>query len=116
MMQKAKKHDQEKPRYSTVPIAALNDVIKSFTYGAQKYDDYNYSKGMNHSRYLNAAMRHINAYWMGEDMDESGNTHLANAVASLLMLMDSKITGVGTDDRNPKYLELYGDQNETKEN
>jgi hypothetical protein len=97
------KYDYGKIRYSTVPNYALEEVIQAFTYGADKYEAYNYSKGMNYTRYIDAALRHINAYLRGEDIDESGNTHLSHAVASLMMLMDNIKIGSGNDDRNPNY-------------
>jgi len=97
------KYDKGKVKYSTMPIHALQEVLKAFTYGADKYEAYNYSKGMDHTRYIDATLRHINAYLLGEDIDESGNTHLSHAVASLMMLMDNKVIGTGTDNRNPNY-------------
>ena len=88
-LQEGTKYDTGKSKYSTVPIHAMNQVMQAFTYGADKYEAYNYSKGMDHTRYIDAALRHINAYLLGEDIDESGNTHLSHAVASLMMLMDN---------------------------
>jgi len=104
-MSKAKKYDQAKPKYHVVPTYALEEVMKAFTYGADKYGAFNYSGGMEYSRYINAAIRHINDFLQGENIDESGNTHLSHAVASLMMLMDNMAIRAGTDDRNPKYLE-----------
>lgn len=97
------KFDQGKRRYSTVPIHALNSVTDVFTYGADKYEAYNYSKGMDHTRYIDAALRHINSYLTGEDIDESGNPHLAHAACSIMMALDNILIGTGTDDRNPNY-------------
>lgn len=97
------KYDNGKPKYSTVPIHAMNQVMQAFTYGANKYEAYNYSKGMDYTRYIDATLRHINAWLLGEDIDESGNTHLSHAVASLMMLMDNIAIGSGTDNRNPNY-------------
>lgn len=105
-MSRAKKYDQEKPKYSIMPVLAVNEVMKAFTYGASKYGKYNYSGGMEYSRYVDAAIRHINDFLACEDIDESGNTHLSHAVASLMMLMDNIALGTGTDDRNSNYHKL----------
>lgn len=106
MSNTGKKYDHQKPKYSTVPTLAMKEVMKAFTYGATKYGKHNYSGGMEYSRYVDAAIRHINAFLECEDIDESGNTHLSHAVASLMMLMDNIALGTGTDDRNKTYNEL----------
>lgn len=97
------KFDTGKPRYTTMPILATQSVMDVFTYGANKYEAYNYSKGMKHTRYIDAAIRHINAYLIGEDIDESGNPHLAHAACSILMALDNILLKVGNDDRNHNY-------------
>lgn len=98
------KDDNGKERYSDMPLDVLKEVSKAFTYGGNKYGKYNYSKGMEWSRYYDAAMRHLNSFMTGEDIDESGNHHLSHAIASLMMLQHSVINAVGVDDRNPTYL------------
>ena len=100
------KYDENKPKLSTVPTDVLNDVAKAFTYGANKYGKYNYSSGMDYSRLYDAAQRHLNAYWSGEDIDESTNHHLDHAIASLFMLKHMINQKVGTDDRNKIYNNL----------
>jgi len=104
MSHTAIKDDKGKVRYSDMPIDVLRDVSKAFTDGGDKYGKYNYSKGMEWSRYYDAAMRHLNSFMMGEDIDESGNHHISHAIASLMMLQHSVINKVGIDDRNPTYL------------
>jgi len=97
---KAVKFDQGKKMYSTIPLKALQGVTDAFTYGANKYGKYNYSNGMEYSRYVDACMRHLNAWLLGENIDESGNTHLSHAIASLMMLEENQLSETGTDDRN----------------
>lgn len=93
------KYDANKPEYHHFP-PCLEEVAEVFTFGAKKYAAYNYRKGMSHSRYFNAAMRHIWAYWRGEDIDsESGKSHLAHVVCCVLMLLQNKYDKVGQDDR-----------------
>lgn len=97
----AKKNDSGKLRVSLVPMDALEEVIKAFEFGAKKYDDDNWRKGMKHSRFLDATFRHVYLqYKQGEDLDdESGLNHLAHGIADLLMLLSSKMNGYGEDDR-----------------
>lgn len=99
-MSEAKKHDEEKVRLDLLPFEALMDVGRAMTYGAKKYADHNYRKGMAWGRLLAAALRHLVAWGSGQDDDpESGLPHLAHATACLLMLRDAEIHRLGTDDR-----------------
>lgn len=81
------KLDNGKPRISLIPIEALTECGIAFTYGAKKYDDDNFKKGIKYRRLLDAAFRHMMAIADGEDIDlESGNSHIGHALASLAML------------------------------
>ena len=97
------KYDEGKPMYTSVPLLALEEITKVFTYGANKYAKYNYSLGSPYTRYIDAALRHINAFLKGEDIDESGYLHLAHAAASIMVTLDNIKADNGTDDRNPNY-------------
>ncbi len=56
--------------------------------GRDKYGAANWAKGIQHSRLLGAALRHILAYNSGEDLDpESGITHVAHAACNLMFLL-----------------------------
>lgn len=104
-MKEAIKHDDGKPSFSLIPQYALWEVAKAFTSGKDKYDAYNYSKGMEYSRLIDAALRHINKALRNHDMDEelTENYHLAHAIASLMMCLDNQIIGTIKDDRNKDY-------------
>jgi hypothetical protein len=55
---------------------------------------------MNWSRYYGAALRHLNKWNSGVDVDdESGLPHLAHAGCCIAFLLASQISGHGTDDR-----------------
>lgn len=97
------KNDGDKARFSLIPQSALYEVARSFTHGAKKYGKFNYSKGMEYTRLTDAAFRHLNKALRGDDIDADSKEdklyHLANAAASILMLLDSQIEGVVIDDR-----------------
>lgn len=94
------KHDQSKPDLTLIPKIALDEMAKAFGYGAQKYGRRNYEKGMKVTRTLAAAMRHITAFVNKEDLDEeSGNSHLAHALASLAMSLRLLELDKANDDR-----------------
>lgn len=84
-----KKFDQNKLRWSLLPISAVEKIIQVLMYGSDKYSDFNWAKVSNRKeRYVNAAMRHLTAYMRGEEKDpESGLEHLAHCACSLLFLL-----------------------------
>lgn len=98
----ALKFDEDKPRVDLIPPRTLLEVGEVFGHGALKYRPYNYlyGGGMAYSRLLGAAMRHTLAIMRGEDIDpESGKSHAAHAICSLMMLRETQIYGLGEDDR-----------------
>ena len=100
--QKAIKFDADKVQYSDIPPHTLEQVAKVFNYGAKKYTKFNYNGGMEYLRYYDAALRHMQAWVRGEDIDESGNPHIAHAISSLMMLLENINLGVGVDNRFKK--------------
>ena len=88
------KHDQEKPRWSLLPWEQLEEVVKVLTFGAQKYEAYNWQKvKQGKDRYMNAALRHIAALGKGEHVDpETGLSHYAHAICSLLFSFWHSVT------------------------
>ena len=84
------KHDHGKPMFRLIPQHALEEVAKVMTFGAQKYAPNNWMLvPSGHDRYVDAALRHINAHLRGDRHDdESSLSHLAHAVASLMMALE----------------------------
>lgn len=99
--QEATKYDKGKPAIELIPRAALEGEGHVLAFGAQKYDRHNWRKGMDWSRLVGAAMRHIAAWNDGEDIDpESGISHLAHARCCLGFLMEYQAKELGEDDRH----------------
>jgi hypothetical protein len=90
--------------FSTVPAPYVAELGLAMLEGARKYGRHNYRAiGVRASVYYDAAMRHLTAWWEGEDIDpESGLSHLTKAGACLAVLRDSMRQGNWTDDRPPK--------------
>lgn len=101
------KHDSDKLRYDLVPPEALEEIVKGLTFGAAKYTDRNWEKGINYGRVYGAMMRHMQAFWRGEDVDhESGLSHLSHAGCCLFFLLTyDRREMVGFDDRPSKECE-----------
>jgi hypothetical protein len=100
-----KKFDDGKPSFSNVPQKAFWELMKVFKAGEVKYGKFNHSAGCEHTRLADGAVRHISQYLMGENEDEETETsHLANAAANCLMLLDQILNNKGVDNRNKIYI------------
>ena len=94
------KFDEGKPRMDLIPPEGLFEIAKVFTYGADKYDDWNWCKGLRWGRTVAASLRHIFQWIGGEDDDkETGLSHLAHAGCCMMMLISMIERGAGDDDR-----------------
>lgn len=100
----AVKDDAKKPRVSLLPLLALAEEAKVMTYGAEKYDSYNWMEGFDFTTLTDALLRHTFAYLMGEDTDmESGLSHLAHIRCCAGMLYDITQLYPERDDRWSKW-------------
>ena len=94
------KHDSQKIRLELLPTEALEEVAKVLAFGAKKYDDWNWAKGMAYSRLIGAFFRHSFAWARGIDKDqETTLSHLSHAACCILFLITYELKGLGTDDR-----------------
>lgn len=94
------KFDQDKPRPELIAPEFIESLSLVLTYGAKKYADRNWEKGMNWSRPFGALMRHMWAWWRGEDKDpETGFSHLAHAACCLMFLITYETRKPTFDDR-----------------
>ena len=81
------KYDNGKLRYDLFEPDILEEIVMVLTHGAEKYDDENWKRCGSWSRYYAATMRHLQAMWMGEEIDpDSGLPHLACALTNLMFL------------------------------
>lgn len=99
-LQEGAKYDEGKVRLDLLPRELLIGTAKVLMFGAEKYDEYNWAKGMKWSRVYGAAQRHLTAWWAGENVDEeTGYSHLWHASCCIAFLIAYEIRGVGEDDR-----------------
>jgi hypothetical protein len=92
-----------KASMSCVPAQPLMELGLAMMEGARKYGRHNYRvAGIRASVYYDAALRHLMAWWEGEDIDpESGLSHLIKAMACLTVVRDGMLMGNWVDDRPP---------------
>jgi hypothetical protein len=85
-----------------IPPYAMDQTAWAHKLGAEKYGPFNWrDTGVCASTYINAIMRHLNAWRDGEDLDpESGISHLAHIACSCNILLDAGYCDTLQDDRN----------------
>ena len=84
---KGLKFDKDKCRLDLLPFEVIWDVGKVLTFGAKKYYDNNWKKGISWMRVLGASLRHIFSFIGGEDKDkETGLSHLSHAICCLMFV------------------------------
>lgn len=81
------KYDDGKPAYELLSSEFLDGISQVLTYGAEKYDTWNWAKGIRYGRVFGALMRHLWAFWRGEELDSETNMpHLWHAGCCLMFL------------------------------
>lgn len=92
-----------KPGLRAVPPVALYVMGQAMADGEKKYGRYNWREhAVSSSVYFEAAMRHLLAWWDGEDAAaDSGVSHLGHVMACMSILVDAAHNGKLNDDRSP---------------
>lgn len=90
------------PLWLLSPIAKAHWALAQFA-GMIKYGAWNWRiAGVRSSVYLSAALRHLDAYASGEEIDPiDGTDHRANVMACMAILIDAEASGKLVDDRAP---------------
>ena len=105
-----RKDDSTKNRLDLIPYDVVWAVGEILTFGAAKYADRNWEKGMRWGRCFAALMRHLFAWWQSQsptttsflfgELDmETQKSHLHHAGACLFFLIGYELRGIGEDDR-----------------
>lgn len=92
--------DVDKPRLELLPAAALTEWARAMTFGARKYGDHNWRKGMAWTRVVGSLSRHLTAFMAGENQDpESGVNHMAHVMCNAAFLLHYEQHHKELDDR-----------------
>ena len=82
------KFDTGKAPHALLDPYAMDQLPKVLAFGAHKYGEHNWRKGIKWSRLVSAAMRHLFAFLAGETNDpESGLPHVAHAMCCCMFLL-----------------------------
>lgn len=94
------KNDSDKLRLDLIPVSAMMSLGRALTFGAQKYSDRNWEMGFKFSRVVGALLRHLYAWYGGEDIDpESGLNHTELILCNAVFLNEIRSTHPELDDR-----------------
>lgn len=85
-----------------VPASAMAETAWVHRLGSEKYGPFNWRKtGVCATTYINAILRHLNAWRDGEDNDpESGRSHIAHVACCCNIILDAAHCGTLDDDRD----------------
>lgn len=111
-----------KAPYHLVPPVAIHHTAAAFADGAKKYGPYNWrEKRVSSSVYYGAALRHLTAWWDGEDLSQDAQVHhLGHVMACCAIILDGMGINMLNDDRPTKgavstLQAVYGKQKETND-
>lgn len=89
-----------KLKWSLVSWRALAPMVQVLMFGAEKYDDHNWKKGLKFTEVTESLQRHLNAFIEGEDNDpESKLSHVGHILCNAMFLSYMSIFRKDMDDR-----------------
>jgi hypothetical protein len=98
-MAEAQKFDTEKPRLDLIDSEFLEGLGSVLGFGAKKYAPHNWRKGIEHSRLIAAAYRHLGAINRGDHVDEeSGLFHVHHLACCVMFLSWMQVHRPDLDD------------------
>jgi hypothetical protein len=98
----AMKNDLNKAPMHLLDRSAMQAMAHSLGHGQGKYGPDNWRHGIEYTRLISAAMRHMFAIADGEDLDqESGELHAAHAMCNMMFLIWMMRNRPDLDDRFP---------------
>lgn len=95
---------REKRQFQFVPVGVLEEIADGMAEGAKKYGPFNWRETpIEMSDYYDSSLRHLTAWFNGEDIDpDSGVHHLSKAITGLIVVRDAIDAGSIIDDRPKK--------------
>ena len=99
-MEEAMRFDKNKNKLSLISPLAIEAMGRVLTFGAAKYEEHNWRKGMKWSKSLNSLKRHLLEFEKCNDKDEeSGELHMAHVIVNAMFLIEYYYTHPELDDR-----------------
>jgi hypothetical protein len=100
MGEKGERRNEGKLRWNLISWAALVPLVQVLTFGADKYDDHNWKKGLSYTETIESLQRHLISFIEGEDNDkESKLSHVGHILCNAMFLSYMSIFRKDLDDR-----------------
>ena len=88
------RYNPGKLRWDLLPLPVVEEVLKVYAKGAEKYEPWNWYRGFPYSTSYNSGQRHKAAWWQGEDFDkETGLHHLAHCIVNDMFNLTFQLEG-----------------------
>jgi len=79
--------NEGKLKWSLVSWKALEPMVRVLMFGADKYDDHNWKKGLKYTEVCESLQRHLNAFIEGADNDEESKiSHVGHIMCNAMFL------------------------------
>lgn len=110
MKKQGERENEGKLKWSLVSWSALAPMVRVLMFGASKYDDHNWKRGLKYTEVLESMQRHMNSFIEGQDNDkESKLSHVGHILCNAMFLSYMFLFRKDMDDR-------YKDDNIQKKN
>lgn len=94
------RYNTGKLKWGLVSWKALEPMVRVLMFGAEKYDDHNWKKGLSYVQITESLQRHMNAFIDGEDDDpESKLSHVGHILCNAMFLSYMFLFRKDLDDR-----------------
>ena len=83
------RYNSGKPQLSYIldAMPALKNMVAVMEFGTSKYERNNWKKGFTKEALLDSLLRHVDAFYSGEDIDpESGEPHVGSIMCNAMFL------------------------------
>jgi hypothetical protein len=100
MEEKGERENKGKLRWSLVSRKALAPMVRVLMFGAEKYDDHNWKKGLKYTEICESLQRHMDDFLDGDDNDdESKLSHVGHILCNAMFLSYMFLFKKDCDDR-----------------
>lgn len=69
------RYNSNKPKWSLVDYESLLPLVQVLEFGASKYGENNWKKGLSYTETTESLLRHVYSFLQGEDTDEESKLH-----------------------------------------